>query len=764
MKKIPVLVLIFLLLFSTAVESAPVVEKTEEMTLVKGVTYKNIKGLYESGWQDIHIVTADLTQKHLSLEILKNINGQSYLETTLDAAKKNNTVAAINGDFFAAKRGESGRGSAVGVEIRDGKLYSSASVEEDMNTLYKLIGENGFNVDSFLFDITLTAANGMQDKIKLINKYDDLTGIVMYTSDWNDKSLGSTGGVIEISVDKNGVVIDKRTEAEPIDIPDGGYVLSSHMSYNTFLLDYVNIGDKVFVDIKSTPDFSKIETAVGGGGVLVRDGVAQTEFSHNVSGKNPRTAIGLDKSGTKVTLLVLDGRRSDARGMTQQELGKLMEELGCYTALNFDGGGSSLMAIEQRGEQTTVNKPSDGGNRKVTNSLGIVSSLKENAPIKEIKIKTQENVFSGYKTSLLVYGIDEYLREVDIDKKVIYKTDNGTIKDGILIPEKAGIAQITAYCMGKTVKKTVTVLDKPNEMSFSQEKVLISSGKTYTPYLIAKDKDGKISNIDLSDVDLTASSDCVSISDGKINAIKKGASHITAKTGEITANMRVLVDDADDIGKIENIKKQDIKNTANELKDGGYRFSVFGNTKNPETMFNKFVMNRATIKMKNASGFQVFLGADVNIDTLTHVKDTYKLAKEYSCFNVNGDTFITLPNVDGRIYTGDISVWTKFKNDVSASGKNLFIFIDRNFISDNETEIYEFKKILEEQAKSKNVYVFGGGFENNNTIENSVRYVNTAGFFPSVSLEGTSVEYVKYVLVTVNGDDVTYEYKQAVIE
>jgi len=764
MKKTCALLLTFLLVFSITVKATPVISVTEEKILQKGVTYKNIKGLYESGWQDIHIVTADLKEPHLSLEILKNANGESYLETTLQAAKENDAVAAINADFFAAKRGESGRGSAVGVEIRDGKLYSSAAVSESMNTLYKLIGESGFNVDAFSFDITLNAQNGMQEKIKLINKYDDLTGIVMYTSDWNDVSLGSVGGIIEVSVDKLGKVIDKKTESEPIPIPDGGYVLASHMSYNTFLLDYVNVGDKISVDIKSAPDFSKIEKELGGGGVLVKEGVAQTEFSHNVNGRNPRTAIGLDESGTKVTLLVLDGRRNDARGMTQTELAKLMEEMGCYTALNFDGGGSSLMAIEERGEHICANTPSDGGYRKVTNSVGIISTLKDTADIKEIKIDTQENAFAGFKTKLSVYGIDKYLREVSVDKKVIFKTNNGTIKDDVLIPEKPGVAEITAYCMGKTAKKSITVLEEPCEINFSEEKISLNSGKSYTPLLLAKDSNGKISYIDLSDAEITTSSDCVEVLKTTVNTVSKGAAHITAKIGEITANMRVLVDGAEDIGKIENIKKQDKNNTSAELKDGGYRFAVFGNTKTPKTMFDKFVINRSTIKMKNTSDFQMFLGADVNADSLVHVEDTYKLANEYNCFSVKGDTFITVPNVDGRIYTGDTSVWTKFKNDVSLSGKNLFVFLDRNYISDNETEIYEFKRILEEQASSKNVYVFGGGFVNSNTIENGVRYVNTAGIFPSVSLEGTSVSYVKYVLITVNGDDVTYEYKQAVIE
>ena len=79
----------------------------------------------------------------------------------------------------------------------------------------------------------------------------------------------------------------------------------------TFLLDNVEVGDKLKIDIKSLPDYKKVETAVGGGGVLVCDGIAQTEFSHNVTGRNPRTAVGLDETGTKITFVVLDGRRAD---------------------------------------------------------------------------------------------------------------------------------------------------------------------------------------------------------------------------------------------------------------------------------------------------------------------------------------------------------------------------------------------------------------------------------------------------------------------
>jgi hypothetical protein len=754
--------LIVCILTATTVVAAPVVDITEEKTLIRGVTYKNIKGLYSSGWHDVHIVTADLNEKHLKLEVLKNQKGESYTENTLTVAKSNDTVVAVNADFFAAKRGEAGRGSAVGVEIRDGKLYSSASVAESMGTFYKAFDENGFNIDAFTFDITVTAANGMQDKIKLINKYDDLTGIVMYTDDWAEKSVGSLGGIIEVSVDKNGVVLEKATETEPITIPEGGYVLSAHMSFNTFLLDNVEIGDKISVDITSAPDYKKIETAVGGGAILVRDGAAQTEFSHNVTGRNPRTAIGLDKTGKKVTLVVLEGRSNDARGMTQIELAELMAELGCYTALNLDGGGSSTMVADVMGEQKVLNTLSDGSLRNVTNSVGITTTLDDKAELKHIKLVSPQYAFCGFSTKMSIYGVDEYQRDVNIEKIVIYKTDNGTIKDGVLIPKKAGKATVTAYCMGLTAKTEIAVLDTPAEIYFNQDKVALSSGKSYTPVLMAKDILGRIASIDTSEVKMTSNVPFVEIEDGKIKAISQGAAHINAEISGITANMQVLVDGAAEIGTVENVKTPDPQNIAAELNEGGYRFAVFGNTRNPNTLFDKFIMNRATLKMKQSSDFQYILGADINKDTLTHIDGTYHTAKEYSCITENGDTFIMLPNVGGSIFSGDTSVWTTFLEDVEECGKNLFVFIDRNYISQNETEIKLFKDTVSRAAKSRNVYVFGGGFVNKNTIEENVRYINTAGVFPSVSLEGTSVSYVKYVLVTVNGTDVTYEYKEAV--
>ena len=76
---------------------------------------------------------------------------------------------------------------------------------------------------------------------------------------------------------------------------------------------------------------------------------------------HPRTAIGVDRAGGVMWLVVVDGRQERySEGMTLQELGGLMRGLGCWRATNMDGGGSSVMGLAEGGAQLrVVNSPSD---------------------------------------------------------------------------------------------------------------------------------------------------------------------------------------------------------------------------------------------------------------------------------------------------------------------------------------------------------------------------------------------------------------------
>ena len=110
---------------------------------------------------------------------------------------------------------------------------------------------------------------------------------------------------------------------------------------------------------------------IAGNTLLVKDGAI---VPHQTKVRHPRTVVGLDATGNKLTILVVDGRKPGvAVGMSYDELAAEMLRLGCTQALNLDGGGSSVMAVRAAGKDKIeiLNEPTDGRERAVANVLGI---------------------------------------------------------------------------------------------------------------------------------------------------------------------------------------------------------------------------------------------------------------------------------------------------------------------------------------------------------------------------------------------------------
>jgi len=103
-------------------------------------------------------------------------------------------------------------------------------------------------------------------------------------------------------------------------------------------------------------------TAVGGGPVLVQksDTLIANNEEMKFAGKarydkHPRTAMGYT-GDDKIIVLVIQGRfPGTAEGADLRQEAMILKDLGCYEALNLDGGGSSCMLIN--GKETI--KPSD---------------------------------------------------------------------------------------------------------------------------------------------------------------------------------------------------------------------------------------------------------------------------------------------------------------------------------------------------------------------------------------------------------------------
>lgn len=135
------------------------------------------------------------------------------------------------------------------------------------------------------------------------------------------------------------------------------------------------------IDAKNRATIARIGTPPGdakqvisGSDIVVHNGkdVAPTSKGFAMT-RHPRTAIGIADRGKRLVLVVVDGRKKDAAGVTLPELAGVMLRLGCASAMNLDGGGSSVIILEdpKTGERRILNGISDGRERPVANVLGV---------------------------------------------------------------------------------------------------------------------------------------------------------------------------------------------------------------------------------------------------------------------------------------------------------------------------------------------------------------------------------------------------------
>jgi hypothetical protein len=119
---------------------------------------------------------------------------------------------------------------------------------------------------------------------------------------------------------------------------------------------------------------------ITGSTLLVDNGVIVEDLPDNEL--HPRTAVGVNQGGTKLIIVVVDGRQPGySRGVTLTELAEIMVEQGAYRATDMDGGGSStLVMADENGKAVLLNSPVHQGipglERPVANHIGIYAKEK----------------------------------------------------------------------------------------------------------------------------------------------------------------------------------------------------------------------------------------------------------------------------------------------------------------------------------------------------------------------------------------------------
>jgi hypothetical protein len=161
-------------------------------------------------------------------------------------------------------------------------------------------------------------------------------------------------------------------------IPSDGMVLSIDGERVQGVLSGIRTGEKVSVEADLLPllpdpegSWEKANFIVSGGPLLLWKGRRLEEPEKESISKvfflarHPRTAAGVRADGT-LLFVTVDGRRpEESVGMSLPELTDLMIALGCVSAINLDGGGSTTMVIDGR----IVNHPSGPSARRNADAI-----------------------------------------------------------------------------------------------------------------------------------------------------------------------------------------------------------------------------------------------------------------------------------------------------------------------------------------------------------------------------------------------------------
>lgn len=275
------------------------------------------------------------------------------------------------------------------------------------------------------------------------------------------------------------VVTGVSTLSGSVAIPEGCFILTAHKDSGEYFqtqLSSLKVGERVSLSATSPdPRWNDVQQAIGGFQLLLKDGAVQEGLDNAA---NPRTALGVKADG-KVVLYTIDGRQSGhSVGASMRQVAARLKELGCVDAVLFDGGGSTTFGATGAADNafSLQNKPSDGGQRAVSNALFFVSGLKPTGELGSLYVTAPDSLFlPGGSTTLTARGVDTgYYPMGAADSGVTYSVSGPGQAEGSVFTAGAATekteAIVTATAPGGQQGSVVlTVVPTPHAITVSNE-------------------------------------------------------------------------------------------------------------------------------------------------------------------------------------------------------------------------------------------------------------------------------------------------------
>ncbi|MCI8398998.1 MAG: surface layer protein [Oscillibacter sp.] len=388
-------------------------------------------------------------------------------------------VAGINGDFYNVNNG-----LPIGLVVSRGKLrstdggYFAIGFRADGSAI---LGRPGVSVSADLGYVVYDAeGNAIGEAVRpvvAVNKARTSKGIYLYTYDFNAAhTTGSTQpGVDLLCTIQEGrlsigesvtLVVEEVLEAETATpIGENQMVLTANLEADPFQLDGLRntpVGSVIRLDVGAAdPGWNDVEYAAGALYALVENGAVGSGLE---KGAAPRTAVGQRYDGSLI-FYTIDGRKSGhSVGASMTQVAERLIELGCVNALCLDGGGSTTLSVTQPTdlEAKTVNKPSDGRERAVSNQIFLVASSEPTGELSHFYVSADHTyVLAGSSAVISAAAIDTNF--IPMDRGYSLTASDGTLEDNVLTtPLEGGDVVVTAESgesRGTTTVHAVTTPD-----------------------------------------------------------------------------------------------------------------------------------------------------------------------------------------------------------------------------------------------------------------------------------------------------------------
>jgi exopolysaccharide biosynthesis protein len=457
--------------YQTKISIGTVVDEDEEV-IAPGVVKSELDvDSSTAGKQQIYKIDIDQKSSKVTFETSLSKDQMIGFETVSSMANRyeseeNYVIAGINGDYFDKN------GAPTDLTVHNGEVVTTNTTTKSERTIFGLDSNGQAMIGNPDIYVGITVNGQKPYSINSINKRRDAGHLVLYTpyfaSNTMTNELGTEVVLTNIQGKLNGNGTVNATVKEIIKgvgsakLQEGEWVLSGHAAGSEYL-QALKQGDTVQLTLNyDQANWSHVHQAIGGRYQLVKNGVTQ---SFNISGAHPRTAIGIKADGS-VFAIVVDGRQKSSVGLTLSDLAKVMKDFGAVEAMTFDGGGSSAMVIKE-GEKpaTTVNQPSDGKERSVSNSLLILGKY-STEPVSVLEVsKTKISLYAGqnYKDlGIVVKGRDK--NGIPVNVKDLSWTSNVGVfgEDGSFTArEKAGNGTVTVASGSAKTNIEVTIIGNP---------------------------------------------------------------------------------------------------------------------------------------------------------------------------------------------------------------------------------------------------------------------------------------------------------------